>query len=77
MQDEEIVPQDKLSRKIYVTKIKKAKANKYSTREKSEEQRNPETEQFNEYMMIRTKEIDYLDNPCIAIYFQNMTTHVE
>ncbi len=32
---------------------------------------------FCEYMMIRTKEIDYLDSPCIAIYFQNMTTHVE
>ena len=27
--------------------------------------------------MIRTKEIDYLDSPCIAIYFQSMTTHVE
>ena len=27
--------------------------------------------------MIRTKEIDYLDSPCVAVYFQNMTTHVE
>ena len=69
MQDEEIVPQDKLSRQIYVTKIKKAQANKHSTRERSVGPRNAETEHFNEYMMIRTKEIDYLDNPCIAIYF--------
>ena len=26
--------------------------------------------------MIRTKKISYLGNPALAIYFQNMTKHV-
>ena len=29
-----------------------------------------------EYTMIRTKVIEYLQKPCIAIYLENMTKHV-
>ena len=27
--------------------------------------------------MVRTKKIEYLETPAIAIYFQNMTQHVK
>ena len=30
-----------------------------------------------EYTRIRTKKIEYLESPSIAVYFENVTQHVE
>lgn len=35
------------------------------------------TEFETEFTLVHTKEIDYLQQPAIAVYFQNMTAYVE
>ena len=37
---------------------------------------NQASSKSNEYTMIRTKKINYLDSPAIAVYLLNMTQHV-
>ena len=70
---------DMFSRQIYrvstrrnITSLKIEQSN-----DPEQHQKNEESKTFKEYIMIRTKQVNYLDKPCIAVYFKSVTTHVE